>query len=87
MSKRRRSSRKAQPSSGFWGPHETVTRPAAIRATPDPSAIPRSLGDPPLATNPAVSQRHLAAVYEEAVRTASALAAANGLLLVDSDDT
>jgi hypothetical protein len=30
--------------------------------------------------NPEVAERHLYAVYEEAVRTATALAAANGLL-------
>jgi hypothetical protein len=33
-----------------------------------------------LAVDPAVAERHLAAVYEEAVRAATALAAANGLL-------
>jgi hypothetical protein len=36
------------------------------------------LGDPPLA--PTVSQHHLDAIYEEAVRAATALATANGLL-------
>jgi hypothetical protein len=33
-----------------------------------------------------VSQHHLDAVYEEAVRAAIALAAANGLVAVDSGD-
>jgi hypothetical protein len=57
----------------------------AIRATPDPSAVPRSLGDPPLGPNSAATQRHLALVYEEAVRAATALAAANNLLIVEPD--
>jgi hypothetical protein len=33
-----------------------------------------------LAVSPATARRHLDAVYEEAVRAATALAAANGLL-------
>jgi hypothetical protein len=34
----------------------------------------------PLAVDASVAERHLKAVYEEAVRAATALAAANGLL-------
>jgi len=45
----------------------------------------RSLGPAPLALDPAVVERHLTAVYEEAVRAATALAAANGLLAEDED--
>jgi hypothetical protein len=33
-----------------------------------------------------VVEHHLTAVYEEAVRAATALAAANGLLAVDEED-
>jgi hypothetical protein len=81
MSKRRRSNRAGSGQPGFWGwPDRPPETPAPIRATPDPSAIPRSLGDPPLGANPSVTQRHLALVYEEAVRAATALAAANNLL-------
>jgi hypothetical protein len=36
--------------------------------------------------DPAVVERHLTAVYEEAVRAATALAAANGLL-AENDET
>jgi hypothetical protein len=54
-----------------------------VRPTPDPGALVRSLGPPPLAVDSAVAERHLTAVYEEAVRTATALAAANGLLALD----
>jgi hypothetical protein len=58
-----------------------------IRPTPDPTALPRSLGDPPLGPNPEAGQALLGAVYEEAVRAATALAAASGLLegLADED--
>jgi hypothetical protein len=51
-----------------------------IRPTTDPAAVVRSLGPPPFAIDGSVAERHLAAVYEEAVRAATALAAANGLL-------
>lgn len=57
-----------------------------IRPTSDPGAVPRSLGDPPLPVRPGVAGAHLAAVYEEAVRAATALAAVNGLLAPDPDD-
>lgn len=81
MSRRRRGRRPSQPSDAFWGRHDDV-HPAAALITPtlDPSAIPRSLGDPPLSSNAAAAQHHLAVVYEEAVKAATALAAANGLL-------
>jgi hypothetical protein len=46
----------------------------------------RSLGSPPLAVDSSVVDRHLTAVYEEAVRAATALAAANGLLADEADD-
>jgi hypothetical protein len=65
----------------FWGasysPAETDD---LIRPTGDPGALPRSLGAPPLAIDHNVALRHLTAVYEEAVRAATALAAANGIL-------
>lgn len=57
-----------------------------IRPTPDPGALVRSLGAPPLAVDGGTAERHLTAVYEEAVRTATALAAANGLLGSDADE-
>lgn len=74
----------------FWGDGlgtvdaagEAEQTPAAverIRPTPDPAALPRSLGDPPLTPDTAAAH-HVAVVYEEAVRAATALAAANGLL-------
>ena len=87
MSKRRRpaaSRRLAE--QRFWGAsYEAPSEIAPIRPTSDPGVLPRSLGPPPLAMDPNVAQRHLTAVYEEAVRAATALAAANGLL-ADSDE-
>lgn len=51
-----------------------------IRPTPEPGGLPRSLGSPPFPVRPGLAEAHLDAVYEEAVRAATALAAANGLL-------
>jgi|SRR5919109_4369870 hypothetical protein len=70
----------------FWGPEPGTEDTEAeelqverIRPTLDPAALPRSLGDPPLTPDTAAAH-HVAVVYEEAVRAATALAAANGLL-------
>ena len=82
MSKRRRpaaSRRLAE--QRFWGAnYEPAAQAEQIRPTDDPGVLVRSLGAPPLAIDGNVSTRHLTAVYEEAVRAATALAAANGLL-------
>jgi hypothetical protein len=65
----------------FWGrPTEGPPSDRTVRPTIDPGAVVRSLGDPPLGPNPATAAHHLTAIYEEAVRAATALAAANGLL-------
>jgi hypothetical protein len=76
--------RQGDSSGRFWG--DTAAKratPSAIRPTPDPAALVKSLGNPPL--SPTASHQ-LAVVYEEAVRAATALAAANGLLDVDELD-
>jgi hypothetical protein len=90
MNKRRRSGGARRVAEAkFWGGVETAEETRAvptIRPTPEPGALVRSLGPPPLAVDAAVAERHLIAVYEEAVRTATALAAANGLLASDPDD-
>lgn len=68
----------------FWGrPSEGPPTDRKVRPTIDPGAVVRSLGDPPLGPNPATAAHHLTAIYEEAVRAATALAAANGLLETD----
>jgi hypothetical protein len=65
----------------FWGKAtEGPPSDRTVRPTIDPGAVVRSLGDPPLGPNPATAAHHLTAIYEEAVRAATALAAANGLL-------
>ena len=78
---RRRPAAPAPADARFWGRvEENAASPRKIRPTPDPGAVARSLGNPPLAVGAATARRHLDAVYEEAVRAATALAAANGLL-------
>ena len=87
MSKRRRpaaSRRLAE--QRFWGTNrERPDRTSQIRPTSDPGVLVRSLGAPPLAMDATAATRHLTAVYEEAVRAATALAAANGLLAEDDE--
>lgn len=70
----------------FWGPEGTDEAGAVqrIRPTPEPAALPRSLGDPPLTPDTAAAH-HVAVVYEEAVRAATALAAANSLLELEPE--
>ncbi len=75
------SGRRRSGGSDFWGkPTEGPPSDRKVRPTIDPGAVVRSLGDPPLGPNPATAAHHLTAIYEEAVRAATALAAANGLL-------
>jgi hypothetical protein len=69
----------------FWGrPSEGPPSDRKVRPTIDPGAVVRSLGDPPLGPNPGTAAIQLTAIYEEAVRAATALAAANGLLEDDA---
>jgi uncharacterized Zn finger protein len=88
VSKRRRpAATKRLAEQKFWGSnYEPASMAVSIRPTSDPGVLVRSLGAPPLAMDPAVAVRHLTAVYEEAVRAATALAAANGLLSEDEED-
>jgi hypothetical protein len=65
----------------FWG--DAAALPPAereVRITQDPSAVPRSLGQPPLPGREAVSEYYFATVYDRAVTLAGALAAAGGLI-------
>lgn len=65
----------------FWGdPSAVEGPPPKVRPTPDPSALVRSLGPPPLVGQDRVADAYFTAVYDRAVGLASALAAANGLL-------
>lgn len=65
----------------FWG--ESAALPDAqreVRMTTDPSAVPRSLGPPPLPGHETAAEHYFAAVYDRAVTTAGALAAAGGMI-------
>jgi hypothetical protein len=66
---------------GFWG--DAAALPSSegdVRITDDPGAVSRSLGTPPLPGQEIVAPHYFAAVYERAVMTAGALAAAGGLI-------
>lgn len=70
---------------GFWGAPEFL--PAMqrdVRITDAPAAVPRSLGLPPLPGHEAVAEHYFRVVYERAVGTAGALAAAGGLIDLDA---
>jgi hypothetical protein len=63
-----------------------LAEPAPIAPAPDPTALLRSLGDPPMPGQGAVAEHYLAAVIERAAGLATALAAAAGQL-AEPDDT
>lgn len=65
----------------FWGDPASLPRSEAdVRITDDPGAVPRSLGTPPLPGQEQLAPHYFAAVYDRAVTTAGALAAAGGLI-------
>lgn len=75
----------------FWGDPANLPAPSAdVRMTDAPSAVPRSLGPAPLPGHEAIAEHYFSAVYDRAVATAGALAAAGGLIdpltLVDDND-
>lgn len=63
-----------------WRPVPQLPDPEPITPAADPTAVLRSLGDPPLPGQGAVAQHYLVAVVERAAGLATALAAAAGLL-------
>ena len=80
MSRPRQRRRRPVERAAFWGePLDDEPLPR-IRPVDRPDALLASLGDVPLAVNPAEALASLADAYEAAARTAVALAAANGLL-------
>ena len=56
-----------------------------IRPVPDPGAMVRSLGPPPLFGGGGNAEHYFAAVYDRAAMLAGALAAASGLLDLSAD--
>lgn len=76
----RRQSRSRQ-NAGFWGDASQLPEPRTdVRMTTRPAALPRSLGPAPLSGYEAIAAHYFDAVYERAVTTAGALAAAGGLI-------
>ena len=63
-----------------------LPEPEPIVPLRDPTALLRSLGDPPLQGQSQVAQHYLGAVVERAAGLATALAAAAGLLAQPSSD-
>ena len=71
----------AQQGAGFWGEKDRLPAPTAdVRITDDPAAVARSLGSPPLPGHEKIAEHYFTVVYERAVQTAGALAAAGGLI-------
>lgn len=69
----------------FWGdPSKLPDARTDVRMTAHPAAIPRSLGPPPLADHESVAEHYFEAIYDRAVTTAGALAAAGGLIDPDA---
>ncbi len=65
----------------FWGDADRLPEVRTdIRITEDPAAVPRSLGRPPLPGHEQIAEHYFTAVYDRAVATAGALAAAGGLI-------
>lgn len=83
-STRQRTRRRTLDGAGFWGDRRELP-PARtdVRITDDPHAVPRSLGEPPLPRQRDIAEHYFAVVYQRAVATAEALAAAGGLIELD----
>jgi hypothetical protein len=78
---RRGRGRRSSEGAGFWGSVEKLPEARDdLRITDDPSAVPRSLGPPPLPGHEVIAEHYFAAVYDRAVTTAGALGAAGGLI-------
>ena len=71
----------------FWGDPGDVDAPVPpTRPTRDSGAVLRSLGPPPLVGQDRAAEAVFALVYDKAVGLATALAAANGLLVDEDGD-
>jgi hypothetical protein len=85
-SRRGRNQRKQRPDGPkFWGDVERLPEVRTdVRITNDPTAVPRSLGPPPLKGHESIAEHYFGVVYDRAVTTAGALAAAGGLIDADA---
>src|SRR4051794_3440107 len=74
---------RAEQARPFWTSppaEDDVVEAEPIRPVPDPGAMVRSLGPPPLFGGGGNAEHYFAAVYDRAAMLAGALAAASGLL-------
>lgn len=89
--KRGRKKSTVDPDRDFWANDAAEARVRSeigrVRPAPDPAALVRSLGPPPLGKFADHAQHYYAAVYETAQRFAVAVAAANGVLETEDDET
>lgn len=58
----------------------------SVRPAQNPTAVVRSLGDPPLGKFATNAHHYYEAVYDKAQQYAIAIAAANGLLVIDEEE-
>jgi hypothetical protein len=70
----------------MWRPVPELPEPEPITPIDDPTALLRSLGDPPLSGNALVAGHYLATVVERAAVLATALAASADLLVETEAD-
>ncbi|CAN5758056.1 hypothetical protein BH24ACT3_BH24ACT3_16330 [soil metagenome] len=84
-SRRQRSRNKPKPVD-LWRHVPRLAEPDPIVPAADPTAVLRSLGDPPLQGQGAVAEHYLAAVVERAAGLATALAHAADLLAEPGPD-
>lgn len=83
---RRRPARAAAASVDLWADVPDLPVPGSIRPPADPTALVRSLGDPPLGRHSVPAGNAVAAVVERGSMLAAALAASAGLLAGADDD-
>ena len=70
----------------LWRPVPELAEPEPVEPAGDPTALLRSLGEPPLQGQSGAAEHYLAAVVERAAALGTALAAAAGLLAQPNDD-
>ena len=80
----RRRGGKAKPVD-IWRPVPPLPPPDPIVPAPDPTALLRSIGVPPLRARSDMAEAYLVAVAERAAQLATALAHAAGLLVDDTN--
>jgi len=83
---RRRGGGNKNKGNDLWRPVPKLSPPDPITPSPDPAAVIRSLGDPPLHGQGKAGAHYLAFVAERAAGLATALAATAGLLHQPEDE-